>query len=91
MKTHYIKRRRIHKTESWGIEVSPVQSQLLRATSTGKFFPRNTLKVSWEWVATGKPIIGADLEQLMRMYPICEFQSDDDLTWRLRHARKDKT
>lgn len=91
MKTHYIKRRQMHRSEEWGIQVSCVQSQLIRATSTGQLFPRNTLKISLEWVATGKPIVGSELEQLMRMYPICEFQSDDDLRWRLHRTRKDSS
>lgn len=88
MKTHYVKRRQMHKSGEWGIQVSCVQSQLLRATTSGQYLPRNTLKISWEWAATGKAIVGAELEQLMLMYPICEFQSDDDLMWRLRGARK---
>lgn len=90
MKVHYIKRIQSHDSEHWGVQVSCVKSHLLRATTIGNCYEKKPMRVIWEWVSTGERIEGTELERLMRVYPICEFQSDEDLTWRIQRAQAQK-
>lgn len=91
MKVHYIKRSQVHQSEYWGTQVSCVRSHLLRATTIGACHQKKPMRVIWEWVCTGERIEGAELERLMARYPVCEFQTDEDLAWRARRtpAQKD--
>lgn len=83
MNTFYIKRHQVFECEEWGIQVSPCRTHLLRATVIGKIGSQKRLmRVIWEWVATGQRIDGENLKWIMRRYPVCEFQSDEDLAWR---------
>ena len=88
--TLYLKRMRVHESPHWGTQVfDGAQTDLIRATITGgdHFDARRPMRVSFEWVGCGKCIEGKELEQLMRMYPVCEFQSDDYLPLRHRRAK----
>ncbi len=84
MNVYYIKRARAVQCEHWGVQVSPCKTQLLRATTIGTIASKKPMKVIWEWVCTGKRIEGAELERLMRKYPICEFQEVEDLSHRAK-------
>lgn len=91
MNTYYVKRVQIVEDEAWGIQVSSVRTMLLRATVVGSIAtPKRPVTIRWEWVCTGQRIQGAELEQLFRIYPICEFQSDEDLMWRIKRDAADK-
>ncbi|GEM_PF-4748186 len=88
MRVHYVRRQMVHKCDAWGMQLSPVQTNLLRATSFGSILPgKLPLKVSWEWVCTGKAITGGELEYLLSRYPICNILQDDDLHWRSLRKR----
>lgn len=82
MNVHYIKRAGAFQCEHWGVQVSPCKTQLLRATTIGTIASKKPMKVIWEWVCTGERIEAAELEWLMRKYPVCEFQEDEDLSYR---------
>lgn len=79
LKTHYVKRAQIHRSKRWGLQQSCVETQLLRAHCGNGDLP-----VIWEWVATGNRLSRAELERIMDIYPVCIFQTDDDLMWRFR-------
>lgn len=82
MKTYYVKRIQSHVCDIWGVQVSCVKTILLRVHVTGSYGTKNLVKARWEWVCTGVPIEGKELESFFRMFPICEFQNDDDLMHR---------
>ena len=85
----YLKRKRVHESPYWGTQVlDGTQTDLIRATITGggRFDARRPMRVSFEWVGCGKRIEGRELEQLMRLYPACEFQKDGYLPPRHRRT-----
>lgn len=89
MNVYYIKRLQSHESKAWGTQVSCVRTMLMRATVTGSIrTPKRPVTVHWEWVCTGQRIEGKELERLFRIYPICEFQSDEDLMWRIKRDNK---
>lgn len=88
MRVHYVRRQMVHKCDAWGMQLSPVQTDLLRATSFGSpFGGTRPFKVIWEWVCTGDSITGDELEKLLARYPICNIQQDDELHWRCLRKR----
>ncbi|WP_144267445.1 hypothetical protein [Comamonas thiooxydans] len=95
MKTLYLKRKQVLNSVPWGIQVSSVQTDLIRAYTSGSIFSdKRPLKVTLEWVCNGKRIEGEELERLLKRFPVCEFQQDEDLTYRAlrdikakRHSR----
>lgn len=90
MKTHYLKRKQTHTSDAWGIQVTSCQTDLIRATTVGGSYldTKRPMRVIFEWVSCGQRIEGAELEQLMRMYQVCEFQSNEDLAWRAQKKSK---
>lgn len=91
MKTLYAIRRQVHVSDMYGIQLSPCITQLMRVTVTGGVSnPKRPLRAVWEWVCTGQRIEGKALERIMQLYPVCEFQDDNDLKTRalLRRMKK---
>lgn len=90
MKTLYLKRKQTHTSDMWGIQVTCCQTDLIRATTVGGsyFDTKRPMRVIFEWVGCGQRIEGAELERLMRHYPVAEFQSDEDLAWRAMRPLK---
>lgn len=91
MRTLYLRRKQVLRSSEWGIQVSPAGTDLIRATTTGKYLnEKRPLKVTLEWVCTGKRIEGKELEWLYERYPVCEFHDDEDLYYRAnqRNARR---
>lgn len=89
MKTLYAKRVQTHECDLYGTQVSCVKTQLLRVHVSGHDRARGfgPLKARWEWVCTGAVIEGKELDRLFKIYPVCEFQSDEDLMWRIERRR----
>lgn len=90
MLTLYAKRIQTHESEIYGTQVSCVKTHLLRVHISGRDRKRGfgPAKARWEWVSTGRPIEGRELERLFRVYPVCEFQNDEDLMWRIQRAKE---
>lgn len=87
MKTLYAIRKMAHVSDVYGIQVSCADTHLLRVHVRGSLLHhKRKLRVSWEWVATGRRIEGKELEQLMQRFPVCEFLDDD--AWQYRFQRK---
>ena len=87
--TLYLKRRQISKCETWGIQLSPCYTDLLRVHVWGYRLEKPfKLLTRWEWVCTGEEIKGAELGKLLERYPVAEFQSDEDLKWRAEKRAK---
>ncbi len=82
MNTYYMKRSQAH-INHWGIQVSCVQTALIRVTVSldGK-------KHIWEWVATGREIDEANKQRLLKNYPICKFQDLEELAYRAAKNRQ---
>lgn len=89
LRTLYLKRRKISKSDTWGIEVSPCYTDLLRVHVRGSRFEKPfKLFTCWEWVCTGKEIKGVELQKLLERYPVAEFQSNEDLKYRAEKRAK---
>ena len=76
MKTYYMKRAQAH-INHWGIQVSCVQTELIRVTVID-----STKKQIWEWVGYGREIDEANKQFLLKQYPICKFQDLEELAHR---------
>ena len=82
MKTYYMKRAQAH-INHWGIQVSCVQTELIRITVIG-----STKKEIWEWVGYGREIDEANKQRLLKNYAICKFQYLEELAYRAVKNRK---
>lgn len=89
MKTLYAKRIQTHECDLYGIQVSCVKTQLLRVHVSGNDRARGfgPSRAIWEWACNGEAIEGEELERLFKMYPVCEFQNDEDLMWRIERNK----
>lgn len=91
MKTLYLKRKQAHTSDVWGTQATCCQTDLIRATVMGSHFDaKRPMRVIFEWACNGQRIEGVELQQLMRRYPICEFQDADDLSYRAKLKQKQR-
>ena len=82
MNTYYMKRAQAH-INHWGIQVSCVQTELIRVTVID-----STKKQILEWVGCGREIDEANKQRLLKRYPICKFQDLEELAYRTSKNRR---